>query len=40
MERFRKKRGKKKMEVKSLISNKIMDIVKKLEKKIKISLVL
>ena len=34
MERIRKMRAKKKMEVKSLISDKIMDIVKKLENKI------
>jgi hypothetical protein len=34
MERIRKMRAKKKMEVKSLISNKIMDIVKKLENSI------
>ena len=35
MERFRKMRAKKKIEVKHLISDKIMDIVKKLENKIK-----
>ena len=34
MERIRKMRAKKKMEVKSLISDKIMDIVKKLENNI------
>ena len=34
MERSRKMRAKKKMEVKSLISDKIMDIVKKLENNI------
>ena len=34
MERIRKMRGKKKIEVKHLISDKIMDIVKKLENKI------
>ena len=35
MERIRKMRAKKKIEVKHLISDKIMDIVKKLENKIK-----
>ena len=35
MERIRKMRAKKKIEVKYLISDKIMDIVKKLENKIK-----
>ena len=35
MERIRKMRTKKKIEVKHLISDKIMDIVKKLENKIK-----
>ena len=35
MERIRKMREKKKIEVKHLISDKIMDIVKKLENKIK-----
>ena len=34
MERIRKMRAKKKMELKSLISDKIMDIVKKLENNI------
>ena len=34
MERIRKMRAKKKMEVKSLISDKIMEIVKKLENNI------
>ena len=34
MERLRKMKAKKKMEVKSLISDKIMDIVKKLENNI------
>ena len=34
MERIRKMRAKKKIEVKHLISDKIMDIVKKLENKI------
>ena len=34
MERIRKMRAKKKMEVKSLISDKIMNIVKKLENNI------
>ena len=34
MERIRKMRAKKKMEVKSLVSDKIMDIVKKLENNI------
>ena len=35
MKRIRKMKGKKKIEVKLLISDKIMDIVKKLENKIK-----
>ena len=37
MERLRKMREKKKMEVKSIIFDKIMDIVKKLENNIQIS---